>query len=494
VKTLETPAALSSVDPAEALIKEAHHRKRRRRLLVAGITIVLLASSLGGYLLSRPGNRSPTPQANIQPVGPTGPVVNKAAFARHGQLAFVSRSTLWVLDGSTASLRQIHTPGLVPVNPTFSPDGKWLAFVASKEIRENYGGDVLSSVLSSALWLARSNGTDARPVERIDFNTAFGWDPLSDLFATSVGKTTTVPLGNATGVDLVSPTGSVRPLLRGTHVTSAVWSPDGSAIAVSTQSGPSGPNEWTATLATYPINGGPSTVWESLHASYIVAAGWWPLWGIGYTTVGSGAVPGGSATADGSPFFAIARPGAAPRALGMTLQNESTGTPSVTSTGWLAFVAINGSGGRTVWLGKQVVVCSPLTAGCTAVSHPAGTVTVDPVWSSTGATLAYVQAPAVQDYGFPQRVVASWYNAHQLYLFDPTTGSAQRNTQIHGATVPLWSGNGRSLLYVSNNGLWLNSTLAEPAVEIARPLFAPGQWPAFYGQVAFSSQFSWSSD
>jgi len=30
-------------------------------------------------------------------------------------------------------------------------------------------------------------------------------------------------------------------------------------------------------------------------------------------------------------------------------------------------------------------------------------------------------------------------------------------------------------------------------VEIAQPLFG-GAWPAFYGQVAFASQFSWTSN
>jgi Tol biopolymer transport system component len=496
VKVLERPAPEWAADPAEALIREAHRRKRRRRLLIVTITMVVVAIALGGMVLARAGRGSPTPVANSRPGGPPGPVVDQAAFAGHGQLAFVSRGTLWVVDGASAStaLRQVRTPGLVPRSPSFSPDGKWLAFVASKEASQDFGGDVISTVLSSGLWLARSDGSHAHPLRGVAIQAAFGWGPHSDLFAISVGKAATVPFGDATGVDLVSPAGAVRQLVANTHVTGAVWSPDGSAIALSTQTGPSGPDPWTATLASYPVDGGPSTLWQSLTESYIVPAGWWPVWGIGYTTVGSGGVPGGDATADGSPFFAVARPEATPRPLGTTLENGSAGVPSSSVTGWLAFVdATSGGGvGRTIWQGKQVVVCSPVTTECTAVPHPAGTVTVDPVWSPNGATLAYAQGPVGPEW-YSQQAVATWYDAHELRVFDPASGSTRQAPRDPGATVPLWSNDMKNLLYASDNGLWLGTTTAMAPVEIAQPLFG-GAWPAFYGQVAFASQFSWTSN
>jgi Tol biopolymer transport system component len=148
--------------------------------------------------------------------------------------------------------------------------------------------------------------------------------------------------------------------------------------------------------------------------------------------------------------------------------------------------------GRTVWQGKQVVVCSPVTTDCTVVQHPDGTVTVDPVWSPTGATLAYAQGPVGPDW-YTQQAVATWYDAHELRVFDPTSGSTGQALHNPGATVPLWSTDMKSLLYVSDNGLWLGTTTATAPVEIAQPLFG-GAWPAFYGQVDFSSQFSWTSN
>jgi hypothetical protein len=51
--------------------------------------------------------------------------------------------------------------GRIADDPSFSPDGKWLAFVALKEISTGYSGDVVSTVLLSTLWLARG-GLDGR--------------------------------------------------------------------------------------------------------------------------------------------------------------------------------------------------------------------------------------------------------------------------------------------------------------------------------------------
>ena len=69
--------------------------------------------------------------------------------------------------------------------------------------------------------------------------------------------------------------------------------------------------------------------------------------------------------------------------------------------------------------------------------------------------------------------------------------------------MPTWSRNGRSLLYVSGNGLWLapaNGT----AVEIEHPLFTSQQLLGganvptgvvvnYQGQIPWAAQFSWSS-
>lgn len=498
MKVLErlAPAARRKLDTPEALIKEARRRKRRRRLAVGLGVVLAVGGTIGGLVASNSGRQQVEPPVSAEGGKAPKPVVNAAAFGHHGELAFVSRGALWVLDGSTSSLRSVATPGLVASDPEYSHDGRWLAFIASKE-RPLCCGLSKSGhmqVLSSELWLARGNGTDAHPVRDLQFAGAVGWEPGHDVFAVTVGKATTVPFTVPTGIDLLYPaTGAIRALVGGAHVWSAVWSPNGSSLAVSTEVPSSGPAPMAGVLSSYPAIGGPPTVWlrtDSLAADIVVPDGWWPVWGIGYTTVGSGAVPGGSATLDGSPFSTIAHPGAVPRLLGMTLQNEATGTPTASATGWLAFVAV-GNGGRLVWQGKQVVVCSP-AARCKPVPEPVGTVTLDPVWASKGTTLTYVRAPATTTAGYTQSNLARWYDAHQLDTYDPLTGTVTRAVSGSGATVPQRSRTGNVLLYVRNDGVWLRSSDARP-VEVARPLFPPDVWPSYYGQVAFSSQFSWWS-
>jgi hypothetical protein len=456
--------------------------------MVVAALVVALASALGGYLSSRGGS---TTRAIATPNRLLKPVVDARAFDQHGNLAFVSRGSLWVLGGSPVRLHSIATEHLTPSNPSFSPDGRWLAFVASREKAEGFGYEVISS----ELWLARVSGADAHVVGGAGSVTTLGWDPRADLFAVLVGKAMTVPFGLPTGLDLVSPTGSIRTVVSGTHIWGAVWSPDGSALAVSVAGPSRGPNPYTGRLSSYPLHGGSPTPWVADDANIIVPTGWWPTWGIAYTTVGNGAVPGGSGSADGSPLYAVAHPGSTPLLLGQTLESEGAGAPSVSSNGWLAFVSDepNQDVGRVVTQGKEVVVCSPTTRVCRAVVHSPDTVTEDPAWSPSGSTLDYVQAPVVESFGFLQSALANWYNAHHLLSFDPSTGSVQANSVTPGATVPQWSTNGRTLLYVSNNGLWLKDSPASSPVEVAQPLFTPGQWPSYYGQVAFSSQFSWSS-
>ena len=53
---------------------------------------------MGGPSGPKPGHR--------RPAGASGAAfsVNTAAFAGHGELAFVSRGALWVLDGATRTL------------------------------------------------------------------------------------------------------------------------------------------------------------------------------------------------------------------------------------------------------------------------------------------------------------------------------------------------------------------------------------------------------
>ena len=119
--------------------------------------------------------------------------------------------------------------------------------------------------------------------------------------------------------------------------------------------------------------------------------------------------------------------------------------------------------------------------------------TLDPVWSPNGSTLAFIEAPDYTSPGTPAAVLHRWYADHRLFLDDVETKTLRGLPGVSGVTVPRWSADGRSLLYVSHNALWMLATLGGKPVEIAAPLFATGNWPEYYAQVPWIAQFAWSS-
>jgi dipeptidyl aminopeptidase/acylaminoacyl peptidase len=392
------------------------------------------------------------------------PSVDEAAFAGHGELAFVSRGDLWVLDGATGTLRRVPTPGMTPLDPAFSRDGQWLSFLGTNPSAQGY----------YSVWLAFGDGSGAHQV--VASGGLIGWSPAADVLAVTAGNT----------IRLIEPTGTARTLVNAPGIGSAVWSPDGSSIAVGIGSASAG------TLASYPVAGGHPTTWLRISASistgnYLIdPAGWWRDQGIGYWAQGDCA----SCNADGDPLYVIAAPGARPRLLGTTLADRSLDQVTAAPDGPLAIVAEipgPGMGGRLIWQDRTVQICDP---GCVGVPAKPSTVTLDPAWSPEGSWLAFVRAPYRASPGFPQNVVAAWYDAHQLWLYDPARRSL-RELNADGASVPTWSADGNSLLYAAQDGIWLLPGLTERPVRIAGPLFPPDNWPTYYGQVDWLSQFAW---
>lgn len=75
----------------------------------------------------------------------------------------------------------------------------------------------------------------------------------------------------------------------------------------------------------------------------------------------------------------------------------------------------------------------------------------------------------------------------------PGGDGALRQLDARGAAVPAWSADGKSLLYIARDGIWLLPRLAGPPMRIATPLFPPGNWPSYYGQVDWAAQYAWWS-
>jgi Tol biopolymer transport system component len=474
-------------DP-DALIEEARARQRRRRRRVAVVVVVAAVVAATVAAVWDAGGSAP---AVVQISG--GPTVNVRAFTDHGRLAFVSRNSLWVLNGGRSSLRQVATPRrLHPVQPVFSPDGKWLAFLVTKTAPADMAGGALGY---SPVWLARGDGSDAHPVPGLGRALIVGWSSRGDVLAAMAGPVSQrVPFESLTTVRLVTPGRPTRVLLHSRDVLGAVWSPDGRQLAVVNED-----SRLADTLAAYPISGGAPTVWARLTphdrvngmtGPLLHPAGWWRGFGIGVWVYGDGA----TRNLDATPLDVIAHPGAKPRLLLDTLSVQTTRIldSSKSAVAFVADVSHGVNGGRIYWDAKQVQICTP-PASCKPIATDRSKVTLDPAWSPSGDQLAFVEAPDRRAGGWGQQALTRWYGQHVLRIYDTRNQRLRTIAAARGATAPLWSSDGKSLVYLADDGVWLLPALDAKPVRIATPLFTPSSWPSYFGQIAWPAQLAWSS-
>jgi dipeptidyl aminopeptidase/acylaminoacyl peptidase len=467
---------------AEALFKEAKRRERRRRLFIglgAAIAIVLIVSTtlfVVTGVSTRPSPREATGLAKERPV------VSRSAFAHHGLLAFVSRGKLWVLDGSNGSLRRVKATQSGAVDPIFSADGKWLAFLVT-----SYAG----AQNPNQLWIARSNGTDAHLVKHLGQVSQVSWSPTNDVLAAVENPiNTAVPPTAAdappSSIWLVSPTGKARMLGGSSRAANFVWSPDGQEIAFA------GYYQF-GSLEVLPVAGGTPAVWfqSPYNPTYpdaynpAIPAEWLTKGGILFWI---DLDDSSSVEEDGLQLYEIHSAAGQAISLGTTL--TSVGSLTADVNGHFAIVS---GGSRYAWQTKQVEICADISATCVPVPVPTSDVTLDPSWSPSGSTLAFIEAPSLGFETFGQQAVEHWSADHSLWVVQAGDGQPTQVEGASGASAPVWAVNGKSILYEANDGLWIVPALGKHPVEIASPLFPANQWPNYYAQVNWSGQFDWWS-
>jgi WD40-like Beta Propeller Repeat len=459
----------------EALFRQARRRRRRRRAVVAGtalaaaaaVTVGLSTTSgqKGGHRLPAAGHETPY----------VGPVVDAAAFHGHGDLAFVSLGGLYVLDGSDDKLTQVEPVASGASDPQFSPNGKWLTFSEPS--------------CAACFYLAHADGSGAH-AEPLSGGGSVTWLANGDLVA---------------GSEVFSPRQSGQLALVG-HLPPGLvaWSPGWDEFAfetstVRTTEGGAFRGGWSLQVA--PSLSAKRALWYEKSLAFS------PVQGLpGEQFAGAEVLPdhggvlfwvspGGSAAAEQGalPLYWLPEQGATPVPLG------SVG-PSAVSLGPDGTFAVDSGAGDYAFTGGDIEICTPSRGRCSQVRSPAGEVYLDPTWSPGGRTLAFVGAAAAGAQALvgaafgvaEQSAVVSWYSTHHLLLLRPGSNHPIEVAGTQGVATPAWSADGRNLLYVADNSLWLLPRIGSRPVNVASPLMVPGDWGAFFGEVNWELDFSWS--
>jgi hypothetical protein len=459
VSLLEHEPLTIALEDAAALFEEARIRTRRRRRSRALTMVLAVAAGLASYLAATAGGAS----GAIAETAKT-PFADVRAFEHHGELAFVSRGRLWVLDGRRGRLTAVSRPWQTASDPQFSPNGRWLAY----------------TVGTSRLWVARADGTKPKPVGAWGYEGGGDWLPDGRLIG-------------ANYLWRVSASGYlVRAGARPAGL--AAWASDGTAYAFTSEGKTSSHGAaWTSLewLSVSGALGGPRRTLLTIPLSFNPRSG---LSGGLFDGVEAlprheGVLfrldPGGSDAADGLDLR-LALPGSARKNLGLTLALPL-------ALGARGRFAITSGGNRYAWQTKEVKVCDAAPLRCSPVKTPPGSLSFDPAYSPLGGTLAFVEAPSSNAANIGQASVHSWYATHSLWLLRAGSSRPVRVAGGAGAAAPAFSADGRSLLYVANDSLWLLPTLSSEPVRVTSPLFTANVWPGYYGEVGWSSQFAWSS-
>lgn len=378
----------------------------------------------------------PTPAATPTPAPSEPPAGLVPAIPGFGRFAVATPGGLRLVDFESGRAVAVPSESALAF-PAWSPDGRWLAYL---------------DLGWRSIELVSSDGTPVQLAEVPNgpFTENFAWSPAEDILAIAPSNG---------GLYLVTPSGEVRLLVEGL-IASFTWSPDGRTLAYVITPPSGSPESASAAIFTIPVSGGEPQQRYLADGSDIVLAGWWPdgqglLFWLG--------VRSASIAMDGMTLFSLPLDGGDPVELGVMLPEHAFLDWS--TDGRLAMVE---GEGRELWSGdKGLAICDVRSGTCQRVPKPEGTVSLYPAWSPDGR-LAFIRAAVPGQYPNDEKSLQSWLSTWTLVVANPD-GSGEQILEAAGTGVqaPMWSRDGRYLVYLRDSAVWAIDPQSPPPMALA---------------------------
>lgn len=393
-------------------------------------------------------------------------IVNHTLFKNKGHLAFIQNGLLYALDGQTGSLVKLSKSGSA-LQPKWSHDGQWLAYILLRNKADTSG----------SLWMVRRDGSQAHQIQGLPENIwpdSYSWSPTANQLLVS-----------NQGIWLVSTQESPKQLVNAeTDLSpSLIWSPDGKQIAYSQTLPYKEEAVMNRSDALYTMNilDGQAVKQLVSQAAGIRPIMWWPdgkgllYWEDPFHSA--------SIAADGLDLcsYRIGEQKAHHFSPGLTDHNYLS-----SSDGML--LRVSGSG-RELWTQKWLELCDLKEGTAKRLNLPAGSVAADPSLSPDTERIAFVSAPDLGSENYPDaQQLEGWANRRTLWIANKNGSEAKPLSKAGGDIhEPQWSGDGKDLLYISEDCLWLIDKQGKERHKILGPFStAAGQFDYGSGNYVFA--------
>ncbi|MGI6493181.1 MAG: S-layer homology domain-containing protein [Pelotomaculum sp.] len=396
--------------------------------------------------------------------------VNTAVFKGQGDLAFLRQGLLYMLDGETGEVRQLSESGRA-LQPAWSHDGQWLAFISSNGRDDGTG----------PLWLVRRDGSQLHQVQGLPgpaSRNSFYWSPAANVLAVAMPD----------GVWLVPVEGEPDRLVQSERTSHLAWSPDGKSLAYNALLPSDEPYNSSDALYTIAVDGGQPVEHLVAPQAGIQVTAWWPDGkGLLYWL---DPLHSASIAADGMGLMSLRLGENEPQLLASGLAHR--GWQSLSPQGNLLMVTGNG---RIVWAQKSLSTIDLASGSVRELNNPDGSVAIDPSFSPDGSRIAFVAARNLGDgvWGFNKpEELADWVATRTLWLGSADGSGTQPLTAAGtGIYQPTWSKDGNHILYVRDDALWLIKANGGQPEKILS-LYSEGEdLFGFYGYTSYRDLMAW---